>query len=240
MSCGSLFGRDDRKPINWTAGVCGESEATTASGSAVCAQHPQVTQVGGQVPSSSWPPVASSRPLHGSSTTRLDTPDTLSVRNATSNARTNRPTWPLYIRAIRRAVRWAMLRKRVSRLHCRRRVPVTRLSLSGFAKARGGPDRVAPSLFASNGMCPAYGSRRILWRARCGALCWNGLADQKRVIAVSIVVTSPASTGDSRSNARLTRAPPAVRTGHAIGQKALARSVCLSCSVYCFMGWCPS
>ncbi len=62
-----------------------------ATASTACAQHPQVTHVGGQAPSSS-PCPESSKPVQGSSTIRLEMPDALRVSRPTMKARTNRRT----------------------------------------------------------------------------------------------------------------------------------------------------
>ena len=63
------------------------------TGSTACAQQPQVTQVGGHVPSSS---AACSRPLQGSRTASAERPDALMVRSDTMRARTSRRTRELY------------------------------------------------------------------------------------------------------------------------------------------------
>ncbi len=61
----------------------------TVAGSTAWAQHPQVTHVGGHLPSSSpanWPA------LHGSVTIRLETPEALIASTATIMATRNRRT----------------------------------------------------------------------------------------------------------------------------------------------------
>lgn len=71
--------------------MSGELDTATATGSAAWAQHPHVTQVGGQAPSSSpWP--VSSKPVHGSPAITIDTPDALRVSNPTMMAKANRRT----------------------------------------------------------------------------------------------------------------------------------------------------
>jgi len=67
----------------------GELIATSAPGSAARAQHPHVTQLGGQA--LSFLP-AGSFAVQGSALTRLTTPEALTVSNATMMARANRRT----------------------------------------------------------------------------------------------------------------------------------------------------
>jgi len=69
------------------ARTSGDLPVVTVAGSTAWAQHPQVTHVGGHLPSSSpanWPAP------HGSVTIRLETPEALSASTATIVARTNR------------------------------------------------------------------------------------------------------------------------------------------------------
>ena len=67
-------------------GTSGVTASTSETASAACAQHPHVTQVGGQAPSS-WP--GRSYAVHGSFATRLTTPEALNVNNPTMIARTS-------------------------------------------------------------------------------------------------------------------------------------------------------
>lgn len=71
------------------AGTSGELVAASATGSAARAQHPHVTQAGGQ--SLSLLP-AGSLTVHGSALTRLTKPEALNVSTATMMARANRRT----------------------------------------------------------------------------------------------------------------------------------------------------
>jgi len=70
-------------------GMSGDLIAASATGSAARAQHPQVTQAGGQL-LSLLP--AGSLAVQGSALTRLTTPEALNVSNATMMARANRRT----------------------------------------------------------------------------------------------------------------------------------------------------
>jgi hypothetical protein len=67
----------------------GDASVVIAAGSAARVQQPQVTHVGGQLPSSV---PGSSKMLHGSVTTTLDSPDALSVSMPTTMARARRRT----------------------------------------------------------------------------------------------------------------------------------------------------
>ena len=69
--------------------MSGELIAASATGSAARAQHPHVTQAGGQL-LSLLP--AGSLAVQGSALTRLTTPEALNVSNATMMARANRCT----------------------------------------------------------------------------------------------------------------------------------------------------
>jgi len=69
------------------ARTSGDVPVVTVAGSTAWAQHPQVTHVGGHLPSSSpanWPA------LHGSGTIRLETPEALIASTPTIVAKTNR------------------------------------------------------------------------------------------------------------------------------------------------------
>ena len=69
-------------------GTSGELVKGNMTGSAACAQQPQVTQVGGHAP---WLPADSLEP-QGSALARLVTPEALIISNATMIARTKRRT----------------------------------------------------------------------------------------------------------------------------------------------------
>ena len=71
------------------ARTSGDRPVVTVAGSTAWAQHPQVTHVGGHLPSSSpanWPA------LHGSVTIRPETPEALIPSTATIMATRNRRT----------------------------------------------------------------------------------------------------------------------------------------------------
>lgn len=71
------------------ARTSGDLTVVTVAGSTGWAQHPQVAHVGGHLPSSSpanWPA------LHGSVTTRLETPEALIASTPTIKVKTNRRT----------------------------------------------------------------------------------------------------------------------------------------------------
>jgi hypothetical protein len=74
------------------ARTSGERPVVTVAGSTACAQHPQVTHVGGHRPSSSRPDWAA---LHGSVTITLETPEALIASTPTMMTRTNRRTNPV-------------------------------------------------------------------------------------------------------------------------------------------------
>jgi len=89
MSRGLVFGNSGRAGSMALAGMSGELIAASATGSAARAQHPHVTQAGGQL-LSLLP--AGSLAVQGSALTRLTTPEALNVSSATMMARANRRT----------------------------------------------------------------------------------------------------------------------------------------------------
>jgi len=89
MSRGLIFGNSGRACSMALTGISGELVAASATGSAARAQHPHVTQAGGQL-LSLLP--AGSFAVQGSALTKLTTPEALNVRSATMNARANRRT----------------------------------------------------------------------------------------------------------------------------------------------------
>jgi len=88
MSRGLVLGKSGRAGSMALTGMSGELIAASAIGSAARAQHPHVTQAGGQL--LSLP--AGSLAVHGSALTRLTTPEALNVSSATMIARANRRT----------------------------------------------------------------------------------------------------------------------------------------------------
>lgn len=89
MSRGLVFGNSGRARSKALTGMSGELIAASATGSAARAQHPHVTQAGGQL-LSLLP--AGSLVVHGSALTRLTKPEALTVSTATMMARANRRT----------------------------------------------------------------------------------------------------------------------------------------------------
>lgn len=89
MSRGLVFGNSGRAGSMAVTGMSGELISASATGSAARAQHPHVTQAGGQL-LSSLP--AGSLAVQGSALTRLTKPDALNVSTATMMARANRRT----------------------------------------------------------------------------------------------------------------------------------------------------
>ena len=89
MSRGLVFGSWGRAGSISLTGMSGELIAVSATGSAARAQHPHVTQAGGQL-LSSLP--AGSLAVQGSALTRLTTPEALNVSSATMIERANRRT----------------------------------------------------------------------------------------------------------------------------------------------------
>src|SRR5688572_4236100 len=91
MSRGSVSVKGGRTALKCGTGRSRELATTTAVGSAACAQHPQVTQLGGQLPSSSGDNV---NVRHGSPTIKLVTPvaltDSRPTRRASARRRTKR------------------------------------------------------------------------------------------------------------------------------------------------------
>ena len=89
MSRGLVFGNSGRVGSMAVTGMSGEVMAGNATGSAARAQHPHVTQAGGQL-LSLLP--AGSLAVQGSALTRLTKPEALNVSTATMTARANRRT----------------------------------------------------------------------------------------------------------------------------------------------------
>ena len=89
MSRGLVFGDSGRAGSMALTGISGELIAASATGSAARAQHPHVTQAGGQL-LSLLP--AGSLAVQGSALTRPTTPEALNVSSATMIARANRRT----------------------------------------------------------------------------------------------------------------------------------------------------
>jgi len=89
---GSLFTSRGKAVTISATGMSGELATTTLAGSTAWAQQPHVTQVGGHVPSAR--PDCSS-PVHGSDSSKLDTPETLNVSNATMMVGARRRTTPI-------------------------------------------------------------------------------------------------------------------------------------------------
>ena len=89
MSRGLVFGNSGRAGSMALTGMSGEVMAGNATGSAARAQHPHVTQAGGQL-LSLLP--AGSLAVQGSALTRLTKPEALNVSTATMMARANRRT----------------------------------------------------------------------------------------------------------------------------------------------------
>lgn len=88
MSRGLVFGNSGRAGRMAVTGMSGELIGASATGSAARAQHPHVTQAGGQL-LSLLP--AGSLAVQGSAT-RLTKPEALNVSTATMMARANRRT----------------------------------------------------------------------------------------------------------------------------------------------------
>jgi hypothetical protein len=89
MSRGLVFGSCGGVGKISLTGISGELIVVSATGSAARAQHPHVTQVGGQL-LSLLP--AGSFAVQGSARTRLTTPEALIVSSATMMAKANRRT----------------------------------------------------------------------------------------------------------------------------------------------------
>jgi len=89
MSRGLISVKAGRTGANCGTGLSKELATTMAAGSAACAQHPQVTHVGGQFPSSS---AESAKARHGSPTINRAIPVALNDRIPTIRASARRRT----------------------------------------------------------------------------------------------------------------------------------------------------
>jgi hypothetical protein len=88
------------------SGSSGEPAFESTTGSAACAQHPQVTHVGAQA--SSGPPPCSNL-VQGSPATTVATPEAVNDNSATMIARPTRRTGKFYQRRSWRHVTWTCL-----------------------------------------------------------------------------------------------------------------------------------